>query len=107
MFHFFTFSKLPLYKLSIIYKIYNSSVDNCFFEFQFPVAIGRGGKKSDVYRLGILVLSLSMGGIVEDLNVSKKIGLPDQLIDFINNCLVKDERERWSATQLLGDCNQN
>jgi hypothetical protein len=54
-----------------------------------------------VYRFGILVLSLSLGEIVKDPSVPKK-GLPEQFIDFINKCLLKDERERWTAAQLLG-----
>ena len=54
-----------------------------------------------MYRFGVLVLSLGLGEIVKDPSVPKK-GFPEQFIDFINKCLLKDERERWTAAQLLG-----
>ena len=69
-------------------------------EDRFPVAIGRGGKKSDVYRLGLLVLSLALGEIVQDATVPTK-SLPAELCDFLKKCLNKDEHERWSCAQLL------
>ena len=68
-------------------------------EERFPMAIGRGGKKVDIYRLGLLLLSLAQGEIVQDPTVSK--GLPSDLTDFLKKCLNRDERERWSCGQLL------
>ena len=35
-------------------------------EDKFPLAIGRGGKKVDIYRFGILMLSFALGEIVHD-----------------------------------------
>eukprot|EP00092_Neocalanus_flemingeri_P000288 GFUD01000308.1.p1 GENE.GFUD01000308.1~~GFUD01000308.1.p1 ORF type:complete len:1589 (+),score=464.17 GFUD01000308.1:43-4809(+) len=67
----------------------------------FPQSLGRGGKKSDVYRVGILVLSLSMGYIIQDQVPSIPISLPALLQDFVRKCLNRDEKERWSADQLL------
>ena len=33
---------------------------------KFPLAIGRGGKKVDIYRFGVLLLSFAVGEIVHD-----------------------------------------
>lgn len=35
-------------------------------EHDFPTIQGRGGKKSDIYRLGVLLLSLLKGCVVSD-----------------------------------------
>jgi len=67
----------------------------------FPQSLGRGGKKSDVYRFGILVLSLALGNIVQDQIPSIPASLPLLLQDFIRKCLNRDEKERWSADMLL------
>jgi translation initiation factor 2-alpha kinase 4 len=69
-------------------------------EDKFPMAIGRGGKKMDIYRLGLLTLSLAVGEIVQDPAIPAKMYPPD-FQDFLKRCLDKDERERWSATELL------
>ena len=66
---------------------------------KFPLAIGRGGKKVDIYRLGVLVLSFYSGEIIHDPSIPKN--LPPEFADFLRKCLIKDERERWSADQLL------
>jgi translation initiation factor 2-alpha kinase 4 len=67
---------------------------------KFPLAIGRGGKKVDIYRFGVLLLSFAVGEIVHD-PVSIPKGLPSDFTDFLKKCLNKDERDRWSAPQLL------
>ena len=67
----------------------------------FPQSLGRGGKKSDVYRFGILVLSFSLGYITQDRIPSIPVSLPILLQDFIRKCLNRDEKERWSADMLL------
>ena len=33
---------------------------------KFPLAVGRGGKKVDIYRFGILMLSFALGEIIHD-----------------------------------------
>ena len=68
---------------------------------KFPLAIGRGGKKVDIFRLGILVLSFYSGEIVHDPLTQNLKNLPPDFADFLRKCLVRDERERWSADQLL------
>ena len=67
---------------------------------KFPLAVGRGGKKVDIYRLGVLVLSFHLGEIVHDPVTIPK-SLSQDFADFLRKCLVKDERDRWSADQLL------
>lgn len=66
----------------------------------YPLTIGKGGKKSDIYRLGVLLLYLinqppsnSPVIVPECLNPTFK--------DFLHKCLLVDEHERWSAEQLL------
>ena len=51
------------------------------------------------------MLSLSLGEIIKDpaINETPKKGLPELFSDFIQKCLLKDERERWTASQLLGN----
>jgi serine/threonine protein kinase len=65
------------------------------------LALGRGGKKVDIYRFGVLLLSFGLGDIIHDPVVVPK-GLLPEFSDFVKKCLIKDERDRWSADQLLG-----
>ena len=67
---------------------------------KFPLAIGRGGKKVDIYRFGVLILSFALGDIVQDPVVLPN-GINETFKDFLKKCLLKDERDRWSADQLL------
>ncbi|XP_035732758.1 eIF-2-alpha kinase GCN2-like [Vespa mandarinia] len=69
-------------------------------EHDFPTIQGRSGKKADIYRFGILVLSLLKGTIVSEKDVDLAIILQPHLKDFISKCLISDERMRWSAEQL-------
>ncbi|XP_070151406.1 eIF-2-alpha kinase GCN2 isoform X2 [Polyergus mexicanus] len=69
-------------------------------EHDFPTIQGRGGKKADIYRFGILLLSLLKGTIIsgEEIDLTEISQL--HLRDFISKCLIDDERMRWSAEQL-------
>lgn len=67
---------------------------------KFPIAIGRGGKKVDVFRLGLLVLSLALGEIVSDASIPTRLFSAD-FCDFLKRCLNKNEHDRWSTAQLL------
>lgn len=51
------------------------------------------------------MLSLSLGEVIKDptTNEIPTKGVPDLFSDFIQKCLLKDERERWTASQLLGN----
>lgn len=44
-------------------------------EHDFPTTQGRGGKKADIYRFGILLLSLLKGEIVSNKDLSKEVDL--------------------------------
>ena len=63
--------------------------------------MGRGGKKSDIYRLGILVLSLTAGSVTPDQYPDIPAGLSPVLRNFLQRCLTTAERERWTADELL------
>nr|CAD7397393.1 unnamed protein product [Timema cristinae] len=68
----------------------------------YPSSQGRVGKKLDTYCLGVLLASLTRGlklGSSQEVQLSS--GLPSELLDFINKCLLSDEQQRWSAGQLL------
>ncbi|XP_071450666.1 eIF-2-alpha kinase GCN2 isoform X2 [Hetaerina americana] len=67
----------------------------------FPPSVGRGGKKADIYRFGILLLSLINGCIITDNPPDIPTTIRADLRDFLSKCLLKDERHRWSAKQLL------
>ncbi|XP_046402509.1 eIF-2-alpha kinase GCN2 [Ischnura elegans] len=67
----------------------------------FPPSVGRGGKKADIYRFGILLLSLINGCIITDSSPEIPTTIRADLRDFLAKCLLKDERQRWSAKQLL------
>jgi translation initiation factor 2-alpha kinase 4 len=68
-------------------------------EEKFPLVVGRGAKKGDVYRFGLLILSLALGQVVPEASIPRS--LSEKLGDFLRKALHKDERERWSAAQLL------
>ncbi|XP_015183399.1 PREDICTED: eukaryotic translation initiation factor 2-alpha kinase 4 isoform X2 [Polistes dominula] len=70
-------------------------------EHDLPTIQGRGGKKADIYRFGILMLSLLKGTIVSGKDIDLTIILQPHLKDFISKCLASDERMRWSVEQLL------
>ena len=79
----------------------------------YPPSLGRGGKKSDIFRLGLVLVSLVSGQRVQEqlpnlhtLLVAAGGGgggllLPASLQDFLGRCLGREERERWTAAQLL------
>ncbi|GFX96444.1 eIF-2-alpha kinase GCN2 [Trichonephila clavipes] len=82
-----------------LYDLYRSVADVEEINI-YPPTIGKGGKKGDIYRLGVLLLSFvnpsgktAVVTIPEDLNPTFK--------DFLQKCLLHDEHERWSAEQLL------
>ncbi|XP_046628055.1 eIF-2-alpha kinase GCN2 [Neodiprion virginianus] len=73
-------------------------------EHEFPTIQGRGGKKADIHRFGVLLLSLLRGSIVSENEIDMETNLQTDLKDFLSKCLVHNERIRWSAEQLQGHC---
>ncbi|XP_063976876.1 eIF-2-alpha kinase GCN2 isoform X2 [Diachasmimorpha longicaudata] len=71
-------------------------------EHDFPTIQGRGGKKLDIYRFGIILLSLFRGTIISEKEQTNEwaMNLPPELRDFLSKCLNNNERSRWSAEQL-------
>ncbi|XP_071529690.1 eIF-2-alpha kinase GCN2 isoform X2 [Panulirus ornatus] len=67
----------------------------------YPLSPGRGGKKGDVYRLGLVILSLFLGKRVDKIIPVLSHSLSSTLRDFIQRCLEINEQERWTTEQLL------
>ncbi|XP_023370051.1 eIF-2-alpha kinase GCN2 isoform X2 [Otolemur garnettii] len=59
------------------------------------------GKKGDVWRLGLLLLSLSQGHECGEYPVAIPSDLPADFQDFLKKCVCLDDKERWSPQQLL------
>ncbi|XP_075049500.1 eIF-2-alpha kinase GCN2 [Mixophyes fleayi] len=59
------------------------------------------GKKGDIWNLGLLLLSLSQGKVTKEFPVKVPSGLPADFQDFLKNCVCLEDKERWSAQQLL------
>ncbi|GAB6026062.1 hypothetical protein CHUAL_012266 [Chamberlinius hualienensis] len=78
-----------------------SSVNKAGLEEAFPPSIGRGGKKADIFRLGILCLSLIKGELVDTMFPDIPKNLSPVLLDFLQKCMNRNEQERWSADNLL------
>ncbi|XP_031826312.2 eukaryotic translation initiation factor 2 alpha kinase Gcn2 isoform X1 [Nomia melanderi] len=70
-------------------------------EQDFPSIQGRGGKKADIYRFGVLMFSLLNGVIASGDKIDPTMINQPDLQDFLQKCLINDERKRWSAEQLL------
>lgn len=82
-----------------VYDLYRTLTKESEIDI-YPPTIGKGGKKGDIYRLGILLISLTD----ESPNFSP-VKIPEHLNptfkDFLSKCLLHDEQDRWSAEQLL------
>ncbi|XP_062510331.1 eIF-2-alpha kinase GCN2-like isoform X2 [Corticium candelabrum] len=59
------------------------------------------GKKSDVYKLGLLIMSLVCGEPVQSYQPETKVTLSPTLKDFLIKCLDEDERYRPTAGDLI------
>nr|WAQ68452.1 eIF-2-alpha kinase GCN2 [Haliotis discus hannai] len=88
-------------RLSDLYETVEQARPGVHFQDIRPSVIGKGGKKADIFQLGLMVLSLAEGQRVQDIQPVIPTTLPAQLHDFLTKCLMQDERHRWSASQLL------
>ncbi|XP_043929768.1 eIF-2-alpha kinase GCN2 isoform X2 [Protopterus annectens] len=59
------------------------------------------GKRGDVWGLGLLLLSLSLGKPFEEYPVTVPSSLPNEFQDFLKKCVCLEDRERWTTKQLL------
>ncbi|KAM9294477.1 eIF-2-alpha kinase GCN2 [Gastrophryne carolinensis] len=59
------------------------------------------GKKGDIWKLGLLLLSLSQGMITKEYPVKVPKELPVDFQDFLNKCVCLEDEERWNSQQLL------
>ncbi|XP_074036650.1 eukaryotic translation initiation factor 2 alpha kinase Gcn2 isoform X2 [Leptinotarsa decemlineata] len=60
------------------------------------------GKKTDIFKFGLLLLSVLKGCPVSEEDLDPPSGIDSKLQDFLSRCLEKDESHRHSAAQLLG-----
>ncbi|XP_069510004.1 eIF-2-alpha kinase GCN2 [Ambystoma mexicanum] len=59
------------------------------------------GKKGDIWKLGLLLLSLCQGELTKEYPVIVPSDLPGNFQDFLRKCVCLEDNERWSASQLL------
>lgn len=82
-----------------LYDLYRNLTKDSEIDI-YPPTIGKGGKKGDIYRLGVILLSL-----IDEPPSMSPVKVPEHLNptfkDFLKKCLIHDEYERWSAEQLL------
>ncbi|CAJ0955135.1 unnamed protein product [Ranitomeya imitator] len=60
------------------------------------------GKKGDIWKLGLLLLSLSQGKVTKEYPVKVPSDLPADFQDFLKKCVCLEDKERWTTQQLLG-----
>ena len=89
--------KLADFSLDLRVRDMFEGVEEAQVEDLFPQAPGRGGKKGDVHRVGVLGLSIALGFVVTDQSLSLPRHLLDILKNLLNHCLVRNEKERWTA----------
>ncbi|KAF5288488.1 hypothetical protein FQA39_LY15417 [Lamprigera yunnana] len=58
-------------------------------------------KKTDIYQFGVLLLSLIQGASISEESIELPPSLPMDLRHFLTRCLGKEEKERFTAAQLL------
>ncbi|XP_075470288.1 eIF-2-alpha kinase GCN2 isoform X3 [Ascaphus truei] len=61
----------------------------------------KAGKKGDIWKLGLLLLSLSQGKVTKEYPVKVPTNLPGDFQDFLEKCVCLEDKERWSAQLLL------
>ncbi|CAL8138262.1 unnamed protein product [Orchesella dallaii] len=83
-------------KASELYQLVHQNPD---VSEHYPPSVGRGGKKGDIYRLGLIVLSLLKGRYIEGPDIPQT--LPPEIQDFLKHCLSTLENNRWTAAELL------
>ncbi|XP_063859482.1 eIF-2-alpha kinase GCN2-like isoform X2 [Scylla paramamosain] len=80
----------------VVSEFYEADVPSAY-----PLSLGRGGKKGDVYRLGFIILSLLLGERVKQIVPNIPPSVNGELRDFLQRCLEVNEQERWTTKSLL------
>ncbi|XP_063427677.1 eIF-2-alpha kinase GCN2-like [Mytilus trossulus] len=88
-------------RLSDLYYAVESSRPGVHFSGDRELIPVRGGKKGDVYQLGLILLSVAIGLDADPDKPEIPQNFPPVFQDFLTKCLMKDERHRWSVYQLL------
>ncbi|XP_061166164.1 eIF-2-alpha kinase GCN2-like [Saccostrea echinata] len=87
-------------RLSDLFYSLEQSRPGVHFDDHRPVQ-GRATKKGDVYSLGLVLLSLALGEDIDGSDLEIPSHFPASFQDFLNKCLIKDDKTRWSVHQLL------
>ncbi|GFR96851.1 eukaryotic translation initiation factor 2-alpha kinase 4 [Elysia marginata] len=88
-------------RLGDLYEQVDRARPGVHFSDERPMVIGRGGQKGDIYQLGLMLLTILSGQPLVESIPEIPNNLPQGLQDFLNKCLLRDERLRWTAAQLL------
>ncbi|KAH9514286.1 Eukaryotic translation initiation factor 2 alpha kinase 4, partial [Bulinus truncatus] len=88
-------------RLGDLYETVDKTRPGVRFSDTRPMVLGRGGQKGDIYQLGLMLLTLIVGHPLMKSLPDIPSSLPAVLQDFLNKCLLRDERLRWTAAQLL------
>ncbi|XP_070577673.1 eIF-2-alpha kinase GCN2-like [Ptychodera flava] len=80
---------------------YNANPAKQGVRFNEDKVIGRGDKKGDILKFGMLLLSLCQGDFITDYPVVIPSSLPTKLQDFIGKCVEKNDQVRYNTQQLL------
>ncbi|XP_012935952.1 eIF-2-alpha kinase GCN2 isoform X1 [Aplysia californica] len=87
-------------KLCDLYDSVDKARPGVHFYDSQPMVLGRGGQRGDIYQLGLMILTLVLGQPILDVIPEIPTNLPAVLQNFLDKCLLKDERLRWTAAQL-------
>ncbi|XP_060076346.1 eIF-2-alpha kinase GCN2-like [Ylistrum balloti] len=88
-------------RLTDLYQLVETNRPGVHFTDHRPVAVGRGGKKCDVFQLGLMLLSIARGEEVVMTTPDIPTVFPIDFQDFLTKCLLKDDRHRWAVHELL------
>ncbi|BFZ11743.1 hypothetical protein BsWGS_14782 [Bradybaena similaris] len=88
-------------RLGDLYLTLDKDRPRVHFSEPGPMVLGRGGQRGDIYQLGLMLLTLIQGHPLKESMPYIPPHLPTVLQDFLHKTLLKDERLRWTASQLL------
>lgn len=80
-------------------KLANYSLDKRLSDILNQTYTANYSKKTDIYQFGVFVLSLIRGDVKDDVEIP--IGISSDFSDFLRKCLAKEEKDRFTAAQLL------
>ncbi|OWF52320.1 Eukaryotic translation initiation factor 2-alpha kinase 4 [Mizuhopecten yessoensis] len=88
-------------RLTDLFQLVEASRPGVHFTDHRSPSAGRGGKKGDVFQLGLMLLSIARGEEVMTNTPDIPTIFPVDFQDFLTKCLLKDDRHRWAVHELL------